>query len=105
MVQSMGRASKTAGPLVLGVLGGVRPRGSYGCHHEMSELGTWGGAMFCAGDVLCGRGLRFPTGHWGLNAVVWRRSTFPADIAVLDEDGWLLALEFGGAPMRSEDAP
>ena len=40
-----------------------------------------------------------------MTAVTWRRSTFPADIAVLDVDGWLLALEFGGAPLRSEDAP
>jgi len=35
-------------------------------------------------DVLGDRGLRFPPGHWGLNAVTWRRSTSPADIAVPD---------------------
>ena len=39
-------------------------------------------------DVLLVRELRSPPGHWGLNAVIWRRSTFPADIAVLDA-GWL----------------
>ena len=40
-----------------------------------------------------------------MNAVIWRRSTSPADIAVPDVDDWLLALEYGGAPLRSEDAP
>ena len=29
-----------------------------------------------------------------MSAVIWGRSTFPADIAVLDVDGWLLVLEF-----------
>ena len=53
-------------------------------------LGWWGGvrggAALGVGDVLGVRGLRFPPGHWGLNAVIWRRSTFPADIAVPDAD-------------------
>ena len=52
----------------------------------MSRLGTWGGAALGDGDVLGDRGLRSPPGHWGLNAVIWRRSTSPADIAVLDAD-------------------
>ena len=59
--------------------------------------GAWGGAVLGVGDVLCVRGLRSPPGHWGLNAVIWGRSTSPADIAVLDVDGWLLTLECGGA--------
>ena len=48
--------------------------------------GVWGEAAFGVEDVLCDRGLRSPPGHWGLTAVTWRRSTFPADIAVLDAD-------------------
>ena len=35
-------------------------------------------------DVLCDRELRSPPGHWGLTAVIWGRSTSPADIAVPD---------------------
>jgi len=51
---------------------------------ECRGTGVTRGRTLGVGDVLLVRGLRFPPGHWGLNAVIWRRSTSPADIAVPD---------------------
>lgn len=40
----------------------------------------------CVEDVLLDRGLRFPTGRWGLSAVIWGRSKSWTEIAVPDAD-------------------
>ena len=68
-------------------------RDGVGLTRQAGSSGQAGRSGPCAldiviGDVLLRRELRCPPDHWGRTAVVWGKSTFWAQIAVLDPPGF-----------------